>query len=209
MVVLLHMMRRLLRIIFNFYDFKEKHMSINELKNKIPDYAKDIKLNLSSLAADETLDTQKLWGTFLSSALATGNANVIAAVEAEAVQNLSAEAVQAAKSAAAIMAMNNVYYRFVHLAANKEYGTMPAKLRMNVIGNPGVDKADFELWSLAVSAINGCGMCIDAHEAALRKEGVSSSEIQTAVRIGSTVAAVAAVLSGEVALSDRVLAEAA
>lgn len=184
-------------------------MSINELKNKVPDYAKDIKLNLSSLAADETLDAQKLWGTFLASALATGNADVIAAVEAEAVQNLSEAALKAAKSAAAIMAMNNVYYRFVHMASNTDYGNMPAKLRMNVIGNPGVEKADFELWSLAVSAINGCGMCIDAHEAALRKEGVSSSEIQAAVRIASTVAAVASVLSGEAALSEGALAQAA
>lgn len=184
-------------------------MSISELKNQIPDYAKDIKLNLSSLAADETLDAQKLWGTFLASALATGNASVIAAVEADALDHLSAESVTAAKAAAAIMGMNNVYYRFVHLASNKEYGSMPAKLRMNVIGNPGVDKADFELWSLAVSAINGCGMCIDAHEAALRKEGVSSSEIQTAVRVASTVAAVAAVLDGEAGLADGVIAQAA
>lgn len=175
-------------------------MSISELKNKIPEYAKDIKLNLSSLAADETLDQQKLWGTFLSSALATGHEQVIHSVNKEASQHLSSEALKAAKSASAIMAMNNVYYRFVHLAANKDYGNMPAKLRMNVIGNPGVAKADFELWSLAVSAINGCGMCIDAHEEALRAEGVSSSEIQTAVRIASTVAAVAAVLDGEVAL---------
>ena len=62
------------------------------------------------------------------------------------------------------MAMNNVYYRFVHLASNPIYGTLPAKLRMNVIGAPGIDKADFELFSLAVSAQNGCGMCIDSHE---------------------------------------------
>ena len=95
------------------------------------------------------------------------------------------------------MGMNNVYYRFVHLASNKEYQTMPAKLRMNVIGNPGVEKADFELWSLAVSAINGCGMCIDAHEAELKKNGLSTEQIQTAVRIASVIAAVAALLDGE------------
>ena len=179
-------------------------MSIDNLKSQIPDYAKDIKLNLSSLAGDETLDAQKHWGTFLASALSTGNAQVIAAVEADAAQHLSAEALSAAKSAAAIMAMNNVYYRFAHLASNKEYSTMPAKLRMNVIGNPGVDKADFELWSLAVSVINGCGMCIDAHEAALKKEGLSANEIQAAVRIASTVSAVAAVLAGEQALSGEI-----
>jgi alkyl hydroperoxide reductase subunit D len=183
-------------------------MSISELKSRIPDYAKDIKLNLSSLAGDETLTPQQHWGTFLASAIATGNADVIAAVEPDALPHLSAEAREAAKSAAAIMAMNNVYYRFVHLASNNEYATMPAKLRMNVIGNPGVEKADFELWSLAVSAINGCGMCIDAHEAELRKAGLGGAEIQAAVRIASTVAAVAAVLDGEAALGKG-LAEAA
>ena len=107
------------------------------------------------------------------------------------------------------MAQNNVYYRFVNLAANKEYGTIPAKLRMNVIGNPGVDKIDFELWSLAVSAINGCGMCIDAHEAELKKSGMSAEQIQTAVRIAASVAAAAAVLDGENAVQDEAVAQAA
>lgn len=60
--------------------------------------------------------------------------------------------------------MNNVYYRFVHLASNEEYNTMPAKLRMNTIGSHGTDKNDFEHYSLAISAINRCGMCIDSDE---------------------------------------------
>jgi alkyl hydroperoxide reductase subunit D len=91
------------------------------------------------------------------------------------------------------MAMNNVYYRFVHLASNKEYGQMPAKLRMNVIGSPGIDKADFELFSLAVSAQNGCGMCIDSHEKVLRQHGVNAETIQTAARVGAVMTAVATV----------------
>ncbi|MEM7680128.1 MAG: carboxymuconolactone decarboxylase family protein [Pseudomonadota bacterium] len=176
-------------------------MTIETLKNMIPDYAKDIKLNLSSMTNDESLNEQQLWGTLLSSALATGNETVILNIAAEAAEHLNEEAQNAAKAAAAIMGMNNVYYRFVHLASNKEYQTMPAKLRMNIIGNPGVEKTDFELWSLAVSAINGCGMCIDAHEGVLKKHGVSSADIQTAVRIASTVAAVAAVIAGEQGLS--------
>jgi alkyl hydroperoxide reductase subunit D len=176
-------------------------MSIESLKSQIPEYAKDIKLNLSSMANDETLTKQQLWGCMLASALGTRSAPIIAAIEAEASQHLSDAAQTAAKSAAAIMAMNNVYYRFVHLAKNKEYQTLPAKLRMNVIGNPGVEKTDFELWSLAVSAINGCGMCIDAHEAELRKHGLSTEQIQTSVRIASTIAAVAAVIDGELAMT--------
>lgn len=89
------------------------------------------------------------------------------------------------------MAMNNVYDRFVHLASNKAYATMPARLRMNVVANPSVDKVDFELWSLAVSAINGCGTCIDAHEKVLEDTGVSAATIQTAVRFAAIIQSVA------------------
>jgi len=178
-------------------------MSINTLKGMIPDYAKDIKLNLSSLSNDETLNPQQLWGTMLASALAGRNETVIGQIAEEAMDNLSAEAYEAAKAAAAIMAMNNVYYRFVHLSSNKDYQTMQAKLRMNVIGNPGVDKMDFELWSLAVSAVNACGMCIDAHEAQLVQHGVSKEQVQTAVRIASVIHAVSAVLDGEAALNNQ------
>lgn len=178
-------------------------MTIENIKNIIPDYAKDIKLNISSLANDETLSPQQLWGTFLASALAGRNEFIIAQVSVEAVQHLSPEAMEAAKAAAAIMGMNNIYYRFVHLASNKEYQTMQAKLRMNVIANPGVEKVDFELWSLAVSAMNGCGMCIDSHEAQLLKHGVSKDQIQTAVRIASVIHAASAVLDGEAAMGNE------
>ena len=92
------------------------------------------------------------------------------------------------------MGMNNIYYRFLHLVEDPEYAQMPARLRMNVIGNPGIDKLDFELLSLAVSAVNGCGMCIVAHEKQLRKHEVSREAIQSAVRIAATIHAVAGVL---------------
>ena len=172
-------------------------MSLDALKNELPEYAKDLKLNLSSLARDTDLDDQKKWGTFLASAHAIGEPKTLAAITAEAEAHLSPEAINAAKAASAIMGMNNVYYRFVHLAKNKEYGTLPAKLRMNILANPGVDKADFELWSLAVSAINGCGLCIDSHEVELRKHSLTTTQIQAAVRIGATVNAIAAVMAAE------------
>ena len=177
-------------------------MSIDKLKQALPDYAKDIKLNLSSLVNDETLGTQQLWGTFLASALASRSETVIQQIASEASQHLSPESMDAVKAATAIMAMNNIYYRFVHLVSNKEYQTMQAKLRMNVLANPGVEKDDFELWSLAVSVINGCGMCIDAHEQQLLKHDVSKEQIQTAARIASVVHAVATVLDGENAMSE-------
>jgi len=166
-------------------------MSIEELKDRIPDFAKDVRLNLTSMASDETLDAQTKYGLFLACAIATRNPTVISAMEAVAAEKLTPAAIAAAKSAAAVMAMNNIYYRFIHLASNKEYTTMPARLRMNVIANPGVDKADFELWSLAVSAINGCGACIDAHEKVLNEAGVASASIQTAVRFAAIIQSVA------------------
>ncbi|HTR17967.1 MAG TPA: carboxymuconolactone decarboxylase family protein [Acetobacteraceae bacterium] len=175
-------------------------MSIEALKDRLPDYAKDLRLNLGSLAADPTLSAQQLAGTFIVSALASRNAAVTRAIVAEFGPKLSPEALQAAKAAAAIMGMNNVYYRFVHLLGG-DYANMPAKLRMNVIGRPGVEKVDFELWSLAVSAINGCGMCVESHEKAVRHGGLSQEQVQTAVRIAATVHAVAAALDGEDALA--------
>ena len=95
------------------------------------------------------------------------------------------------------MGMNNVYYRFLHLVEDGEYQTLPARLRMNVLGNPGIDRNDFELLSLAVSAVNGCGLCITAHERKLREHGVGRESIQSAVRIASTIHAVAGVLEFE------------
>jgi alkyl hydroperoxide reductase subunit D len=97
------------------------------------------------------------------------------------------------------MGMNNVYYRALHLLSNPEYRTLPARLRMNVIANPGVDKADFELWCTAVSAVNGCGMCLDSHEAELKKHGVPVLNIQAALRIAAVVNAVSRVLQAEAA----------
>ncbi len=173
---------------------------IETLKNAIPDYAKDLRLNLTSLATDVTLTTQQRAGTFIASALASRNASVTRAIVAEFGPALSPEALAAAKAAASIMAMNNIYYRFTHLVGG-DYPNMPARLRMNVIGKPGVEKADFELWSLAVSAVNGCGMCMEAHEKIVRQGGISQEQVQTAVRIASVVHAVAAILDGEAALA--------
>jgi alkyl hydroperoxide reductase subunit D len=177
-------------------------MSIQNLKDKLPEYAKDLKLNLSSiLNAAEGMSEQQLWGTLLASALASRNSVVIQEVAEEAAEHLDAQANDAAKTAAAIMAMNNIYYRFIHLVSEKQYGTMPAKLRMNALVNPGVDKADFELWSLAVSAVNGCGLCIDSHEKTLVKQGVDRTVIQHAVRIAAIIHAVAATLEAEEVLA--------
>jgi alkyl hydroperoxide reductase subunit D len=177
-------------------------VSIESLKDALPDYAKDLKLNLGSLAADPSLNEQQRAGTFVACALAARNAATTKAIVSEFAPKLSPEALAATKAAASIMGMNNIYYRFTHLASAADYKTLPAKLRMNVIGKPGVEKADFELWSLAVSAINGCGVCIDSHEKILRDAGLTAEQIQTAVRIAAVIHAIAATLDGEAHTAD-------
>ncbi|MDB5418708.1 MAG: alkyl hydroperoxide reductase [Phenylobacterium sp.] len=173
-------------------------MSLDALRETLPAYAKDLSLNLSTLAGETTLNEQQKWGAFVASAYAVGQPAVVRAVEATALEaGLSPQALTAAKAAAAIMGMNNVYYRAVHLISNPEYRTLPARLRMNIIANPGVEKADFDLWSVAVSAINGCGACLDSHEAELKKASVPAPQIQAALRIGAVVNAVSRVLAAE------------
>jgi alkyl hydroperoxide reductase subunit D len=177
-------------------------MSLDALRAALPAYAKDLSLNLSSLAGETVLTEQQKWGTFVASAHAVGVPSVILAVEAAATEaGLSDEARAAARAAAAIMGMNNVYYRSLHLISNGEYKTLPARLRMNLLANPGVEKIDFELWSTAVSAINGCGMCLDSHEGELKKHGVPATSIQAALRIAAVINAVSRVLAAEAALA--------
>ena len=172
-------------------------MTLQILKDMLPEYAKDIKLNLGTLAAEQALNEKQKAGTFIAAALGARNADVAAAMIAEFSPALDAKELAAAKAAAAVMGMNNVYYRFLHLVENEEYGKLPAKLRMNAIAQHGIPRADFELWSLAVSALNGCGMCIEAHERAVRKDGISAEQVQAAVRIAAVVNAAAAVLDAE------------
>jgi lipoyl-dependent peroxiredoxin subunit D len=168
-------------------------MSLKEFAETLPDYAKDLRLNVSSLLNDQTLGDKRKYGLLLACAHGSGYRPLVAAAEAEVAEKLDEAYKNAARAAAAVMAMNNVYYRFVHLASNPVYNTLPAKLRMNVIGAPGIDKADFELFGLAVSAMNGCGMCIDSHERVLTQHAVKPETIQAAARIGAVLKAVATV----------------
>ena len=170
-------------------------MSLKDFAGALPEFAKDIRLNVGSLLNEQHLSDQQKFGLLLTCAHGTGYKPLVEATEAEVAEKLTPEAANAARAAAAVMAMNNVYYRFVHLAGNPEYGNMPAKLRMNVIGAyKGDAKNDFELVSLAVSAVNGCGMCIDSHDKVLRDGGISVQAIQSAVRIASVIHGVAVVL---------------
>jgi alkyl hydroperoxide reductase subunit D len=182
---------------------------LDELKDALPEHAKDLKLNLSSVLAQPNLNEAQIWGTALVAAIAARNPRVLQAVSAEAAKHLSPENLRAAKGAAAIMAMNNIYYRFTHVVSAKEYQTMRAGLRMNIIANHGVSGLDFELWSLAVSAINGCSMCMDSHEKAVVEKGASREVVQSVVKIAAVVNAVAVTLEAEEVAASVPQAEAA
>lgn len=161
------------------------------------DYAKDIKLNLSSILKtnpESSLAENQILAIALSCAYTTKNSDVVEFVLGQAEGKISEEEINASKAASTIMAMNNIYYRFTHLVSDKDYLKMPAKLRMNIIGNPGVDKIDFELYSLAVSAINGCGLCIDSHVKQLINSNIDKSTIAHTIRISSVINATAQVL---------------
>ena len=175
---------------------------MDALRDRIPDYARDLRLNIASVLTPQGapgLSEPQLWMTALATAIASRNAELARLIEAEATARLQPVEIEAARAAAAIMGMNNVYYRFLHLVEDEEYARLPARLRMNVIGSPGIARADFELVSLAVSAVNGCGKCVLAHERVLRQHEVSREAVQSAVRIASVIHAVAGVLDYETA----------
>jgi len=172
-------------------------MDLTSLKNLIPEHAKDLKLNVATVLSAEGapgLAENQILGVALTSAIAARNPTLLREIETLVAPKLDTAQLSAARAAAAIMGMNNVYYRFVHLAGNPDYARLPAKLRMNVIGNPGVAKVDFELYSLAVSAINGCGACVAAHDKVVRGAGVTAEGVQSAVRIAAVLHGIAVAL---------------
>lgn len=177
-------------------------MRLESLMETVPSYAKDLKLNFSTLVLQQTeLTPQQNWGTVVSTAIASKNASLTRAVTEEAARFMTPQALEAAKAAAAIMGMNNIFYRFHHLTSNEKYATLPARLRMNAIRSHGIQQEDFELWCVAVSAINGCGKCVDSHERVVREKGISEEQIMATIRIAAVVHALAAVFDAENALS--------
>ncbi|SFN45016.1 carboxymuconolactone decarboxylase family protein [Dokdonella immobilis] len=169
-------------------------MNLNDIKAQLPDYAKDLRLNLDSVLSESGapgLNPKQVAIIAIASAIASRHAPLTTAVRSHFDGQLSDAELNAARAAAAIMGMNNIYYRFVHLVGDDEYAKLRAGLRMNVMANPGCEKVDFELASLAVSAIKGCGMCLESHEKTLRKHDVAPVAIQSAARIAAVIHAVA------------------
>lgn len=163
-------------------------MRLEQLKENLPDYAKDIRLNLSNLFGNiesSGLTLTQFYGSALAIAYSLKNKMLMRTFEIES-QNVGlSDLYIAAKTAATLMAMNNIYYRAIHLAENKELSAMPANLRMNGLIHHGIDKVDFELFALAVSAINGCGLCVHSHVKQLLEHSVKKIAIQSVLRLAA------------------------
>jgi alkyl hydroperoxide reductase subunit D len=164
---------------------------LETLRSALPEAAKDIKLNLQSILQVESLSAAQRWGVAVASAVASRHAALQKAIVEQARSEVEPSVIDDAFAAAALMAMNNVYYRFRHMIAKPSYSEKPARLRMNRIAKPATNKADFELFCLAVSAINGCEMCVRSHEEVVTKSGLSEDQVHDAVRIASTIHATA------------------
>lgn len=168
-------------------------MTIEQLKNSLPESTKDIRINLIKILTEEgspDLNLKQRYSIALSAAYSLKNKTIFTSLLVEAKEMLSVNEIEGAKSAAAIMAMNNIYYRFIHLVNDKTFSNMPVGLRMSIISNPGISKTDFEMNCLAVSVLNGCGMCIEAHTHELIKAEISKQAIQSTVRIAAVINAV-------------------
>lgn len=172
-------------------------MSIEKLLDSLPSYAKDMKLNFSSLLQQPELTPVQTWGTLVACAIACRNPEVTEAIFTEAEKHLTPEQMNGAKAAATVMAMNNVYYRFLHLPDNDKYATIPARLRMNIMRSHGADHIDFELWCTAVSAINNCHTCVRSHEKTLRDKGVIEETVIASIRLAAVLHSIATVLEAE------------
>lgn len=167
---------------------------MDTLYARFPEYAKDLKLNLQSVLGDSSLTAAQQWGTALACAAASRHGALRAALESEVRARVGDGVAEDALAAAALLGMNNVFYRFRHMVGREDYQRIPARLRMNRLAKPATSRHDFELFSLAVSAINGCEACVKAHEKALVEGGLSEQQVVDAIRIAATMHGVAVAL---------------
>ena len=167
---------------------------IDAIRDRLPESARDIRLNLQTVMGPGSLSAAQRWGVAIASAIAARNPELRDAILDDARAEIEPGVIDDAAAAAALMAMNNVYYRFRHFMGESAYNQKPARLRMNRIAKPLTNKADFELFCLAVSAINGCEMCVRSHEKVVIEGGLTDDQVHDAVRIAATVNAAAVAL---------------
>ena len=168
--------------------------AVDELRESMPESARDIRLNLQSVLQAESLTPAQRWGVAIASAVAARSPRLRDALIADGRPEAGDAVVDDALAAAALMGMNNIFYRFRHLVGKDVYSQKPARLRMQRIAKPASNKADFELFCLAVSAINGCESCVQSHERVVVEKGITEDQIHDAIRIAATVNASAIAL---------------
>lgn len=169
--------------------------NLNQLREQFPDAARDIKINLTNVIQPGALNAAQAWGVAMATAYAARNEKLIKAVHSDAkMAGIDDAVLDDAKAAAILMGMNNVYYRFRHLIGKEEYSQKPARLRMLRLSQVATNKVDFELFCLAVSAVNNCESCLKSHEAVVIEGGLTTDQVHDAVRIGAVLNAAAMAL---------------
>jgi len=167
---------------------------VDTIKETLPEYAKDTKLNLDAVLLRSTLDPVIAHGCAVAAAMATGNGKLLAVIEQAMEDNKECVA---ALTAASIMAQNNVWYPYIEMADDPALKVLPAGLRMNAIMNHGgTSKVNFEAYSLAASIVGKCHFCVKAHYETLKKEGMTVEQLRDVGRIAAVVNSLAKVLSG-------------
>ena len=165
-------------------------MSLENIKQALPDYARDLKINFENIFNPENstgLTQKQIFGSALSVSFSVKN-SFLAKNLLESNENpLSDTDIKGVKTAVSLMGMNNVYYRSLHLAEDEELSKRPAGLRMMIMQKHGIFQIDFEVYSLAVSCLFGCGMCIKSHSLKLKKEGLSLSGIQSVFKTAAVI----------------------
>jgi alkyl hydroperoxide reductase subunit D len=183
--------------------------NLEHIRAALPEAAKDIQLNLQSVLQEGTLSPSQRWGVAVASAIAARNPRLRDAVAADAREAVGPAVLDDACAAASLMGMSNIFYRFRQMVAKPIYSEKPARLRMNRLARPATSKTDLELFSLAVSTINGCESCVRAHERVVLSAGMTEDQVNDAVRIAATIHAAAVALEGSATLSSASTMDAA
>ena len=166
---------------------------VNSFKEALPEYAKDAKLNLDAVISRSSLDSNLANGCALAAAMATGNGKLVSFIQSTLEDAREREA---ALTASAIMAQNNVWYPYVEMADDPQLKGLPAQLRMNAIASHGgTTKSNFEAFSLAASIVGKCHFCVKAHYDTLKQEGYTVEQLRDIGRIASVMNSVAKVLN--------------
>jgi len=177
--------------------------ALEAIRAEIPEVAKDLRLNLSAVLDSGTLAPSERWGVAIAVALAARSRRLAEALIASRPEEVTGKTVEDAVAAASLMGMTNIFYRFRHLVGKPSYEQKPAKLRMMRLAKPASTAAAFELFSLAVSAVNACETCVRSHEATLLEHGTSEDQIHDAIRIASVVHGVAVALDSAALIREE------